>query len=365
MKKGTLRHSQKKVSKQRSSQLLSKVRELYFAGGAGAGLALRASVLECIRNGLNLDKVKVVCGTSVGALFSLALSLDIPSKDLKKTINSMPGKKFMDWSWWDSLSNFPSRWGWCKGQAIPNYCCKIIKEFTGLEDPTFLELYQAGFKKELRVITANLTRGEVGVFSYRTTPNFKVATAVSVSCSVPVLFPPTWINGELHTDGGIIKNYPFAVGSQESDINKQLGFIFVNKATGLRLNEIETNPINSFFKYLGSLFWSVVFQEPLTLPDEVKRRTIAIDIDHPPWEFEATDAVQKRLNKAGRQGTINLMKQIRCWQKVENKRSHHKSEIVPSSKTLRFSKTKHNKDKKPPKKRQPIKPLSKSHGLLH
>lgn len=299
-----------------SSQLLARVEELFIAGGGGAGRTLPGAFREAQKYGLNVNNVKAVCGTSVGSIVALGVALNLPLDDWERTLNDMPTQDFQDWSWWGSIIRFTETWGLCKGEAMPAYFRRFIKSLSGLDDPTFLELYQAGFTKDLRVVTTNLDKGDLTVFSYRTTPHQKVASAVALSCGVPVLFPPKWIvspegKRELHTDGGVLKNYPFGVGSNpNTPLEKQLGIVFVNGATAKNIGKFEKPSIQGFVQYLIALFSAIVFQHPLTLPEPVKQRTIAIRVDHNPFDFTADDLKQARLNHAGAEGVRQFARMV-------------------------------------------------------
>lgn len=309
-------HDVQKPELKESLTILSSVEELFISGGGGAGRTLPGAFKEATKFGLDMDKVKVVCGTSVGTIVALGIALGVPIDGMTKVLSDMPTDDFQDWNIIESILKFPVRWGICRGEAMPNYFKLVIKELTGLEDPTFQELYDAGYRKELRIVTTNLDKGDITVFSHKTTPHKKVASTVALSCSVPILYPPQWIvspdgKRELHTDGGVLKNYPFGVGSDAKvPLEKQLGFIFVNGATARKLNGEQKPFIQSFIQYLATLLSAIVFQHPLTLPEPVKQRTVAIRVNHNPFRFSATPEEQRMLDEAGAQGVRSLVLQM-------------------------------------------------------
>lgn len=299
-------------------KVLAPVEEIFLAGGGGAGRSLIGAFREAMEYGLDFDNVKVVCGTSVGTIVALGMALNLTVDQMQQELDDLPTDSFQDWDILDSIINFNERWGLCRGETMPACFRELIKKITNgqLYDPTFKELFDAGYKKELRIVTTNLDRGDVKIFSHKTTPNKKVAEAVALSCSVPILFPPKWIvsadgKRELHTDGGVIKNYPFGVGSDPRiDPQKQLGFIFVNGATAKNLDGEHKPKIQSFLQYLAALLSTIVFQHPLTLTESDKQRTVAIQVNHNPFQFTATPEEQEELNKAGARGVRSLVHQL-------------------------------------------------------
>jgi hypothetical protein len=292
---------------------LAGVEELYFSGGGAAGGALPAAIEEAVKLGLDLKNVKRVVAASVGVFVAMAIALEIPADQLQELLDDMPRGEFQDWELWQSLNSFAQSWGWCKGEVMTDYFRRIIKERTGLEDPTFRQLYEAGFTKELCIVTTNLSQGSIGKFSYIETPDKKIAEVLTLACSVPIVYPPKWVvnskgERELHTDGGIINNYPWGVGSSNLVANeKRLGFVFVNKAVGFSMDGIK-NVTDSFLKYIGQVFWTFIFRHPLSLGDDVKRRTVAIQVDHNPLKFQPNEEQQAELSKAGRKGVQNLVR---------------------------------------------------------
>ncbi len=63
----------------------------------------------------------------------------------------------------------------------------------------------------------------------------------------------------------------------------------------------------------------VMFQHPLLLPASIKQRTVAIAVDHNPFQFTATPRQQKHLDNAGRGAVHRLME---SW--LKKKEHYHK-----------------------------------------
>ncbi|MGE3319054.1 MAG: patatin-like phospholipase family protein [Candidatus Berkiella sp.] len=313
--------------------LLKDVTEVFIAGGGGAGRALPSAINEATEFGLDLKKLKVVCASSVGAIVGLGIAIGMPANRMGKVLNDMPTDTFQDWNWY-SFVNFFTHWGWCQGETMPNYFKKMIRDETGLEDPTFLELYKAGYRKEFRVITANVSKQRAAIFSYLKTPHEKVAKAVGLACSIPFVFPPHWVKnekGELeaYTDGGLANNYPWGVGSSPSvPLHEQLGFIIINNYGRSQPNE---NTLASFWHYLRGLIVLLFSKDPLCLPANQKERTVALTVNHNPLNFNASAKEQEELDEAGKIGVRRFARHL-----VKNKPELTKSSVLlPSFEALR------------------------------
>ena len=291
-----------------------KSKRSIFQEGLQRARALPGAFVEAKKNGLNLNKIKVIGASSVGTIMGLAIALNIPAERMRSVLMKLKTEQFQDWTWLHVIKNFISAWGVCKGYGMANALQEIIEDETGLQDPTFQELYDAGYTKELRVVTTNLSKGKPHVFSFKTTPDKKIASSVALSCSVPILFPPKWIvskkgHRELHTDGGVILNYPWGIGSRKIvPPEKRLGFIFVNTSAAKAINRLGGNVITSLVTYLYTLITTIVFQHPLNPSHEVRRRTIPIPINLNPFDFNANESRQSQFDECGRKGVRAFVK---------------------------------------------------------
>lgn len=63
----------------------------------------------------------------------------------------------------------------------------------------------AALKKELHIAVTNLNRGQCEIRS-----KGELFNAVVASCSIPLIFKPVEINGEIYVDGGLLNNLPAA-----------------------------------------------------------------------------------------------------------------------------------------------------------
>jgi predicted acylesterase/phospholipase RssA len=87
----------------------------------------------------------------------------------------------------------------------------ILKSFAfnklGVKDISFKNLFKVT-NKNLLIIGTNFSKCCEEVFSWETTPDMSVITAVRISCSIPVFFTPVLYNGSYYVDGGVKNNFP-------------------------------------------------------------------------------------------------------------------------------------------------------------
>lgn len=289
--------------------LLNSVEAVYLAGGGGAGRAYAAAFEQAGKFGLNLNNVTVVNATSVGAIQGLMIALGYQASEMKEQLRRVRANTFQDWDVWSVLKFF-KKWGVCRGEAMEEYFKWAIKRKTGLSDPTFRQLHEAGFTKDFRVFATNVSRRKMVIFSYRETPDVKVAFALALACRIPLIYPPTWIKNErgeveAYADGGIAQNYPYGIACEpDMPLSKQLGFMFLQ-------NSENPSVISSFWGYLYNLAWTMFFQTPLSFPEWMRWRTVYIETgDHSILEFTANLEQQAKLDACGRQGVKNFIKDL-------------------------------------------------------
>lgn len=74
----------------------------------------------------------------------------------------------------------------------------------------------------LKIVSANLTRRALHLFSADRTPNTAVADAVAASICLPIIFQPWAIDGQLHVDGGIVSNLPAWPFDEERELDPEV-----------------------------------------------------------------------------------------------------------------------------------------------
>lgn len=71
----------------------------------------------------------------------------------------------------------------------------------------------------LKIVSANLSRGRLQLFSPERTPKVPVSAAIAASISLPVIFEPLFVDGDLHMDGGIVSNLPAWSFDEERELD--------------------------------------------------------------------------------------------------------------------------------------------------
>ena len=156
--------------------------------GSGVRLPAFVGALKALED---THTIKRVCGTSGGSIVAAFIASGMSLDKIKDLIFGVNFKQYLDRSiiaWW--------RYGLCKGNKIEKWLNEQLeeKEFKDLSMPC-------------RIITCDVIKGEVIIFSQETTPNFPVASAVRMSMSIPVLFAYKQYGTRWMVDGGVMDNY--------------------------------------------------------------------------------------------------------------------------------------------------------------
>lgn len=94
-----------------------------------------------------------------------------------------------------------------------------------------MEDFGSNGRPTLKIVSANLSRGRLHLFSPDRTPEVAVADAVAASVCLPVIFVPQILGGDLHMDGGIVSNLPAWPFDEERELDPEATTIAVEIAS--------------------------------------------------------------------------------------------------------------------------------------
>jgi NTE family protein len=267
-------------------------RNLVFRGGGMKSTAYTGALAVLEERGI-LQQIKRVAGSSAGAITATLVSFNLNYADTLKLIESLDFKqvpqlrsenKENEPEWlpkfigkeitkitgdFEAVQRLMTKYGWYSSEYFSLWLKNIIAQHCeGNPDATFLDFQRLGHK-DLYVISANMSKLEVAVFSADTTPDFPVANAVRMSMSIPLYFEVIRFNGKVfgegdyYVDGGILKNYPLHIFDHpkfkgnniwyENGINwETLGFYLYTNAELVA----KSKKIESFKDFISHLYES-------------------------------------------------------------------------------------------------------------
>ncbi len=163
-----------------------------LSGGGAKGIAHIGVIRALLDNGI---EPTIVAGTSAGSIIGALYAAGVSCDDMEKLIADSSIMKIF------RVVGIPGA-GLVKLDYLKERLAHFIPEdsFEALDFPLY-------------VCATNLNQGKAVYFSSGT-----VFDKVVASCSVPWLFKPLEIDGELYVDGGIINNLPASILRDKCDI---------------------------------------------------------------------------------------------------------------------------------------------------
>ena len=183
------------------------IKHIVIEGGHYLGLGAIGSLKYLNQNNFyDINNIKTIYGTSIGAFIGVILALKVD---------------------WDILLDYIINRPWEKVISIENAMFLDMLEDKGFFDETFFkkslenlflskditlnitlkEFYDIT-KIELHIFTIRVNNFSVIDYSHKTHPSLKVIDAVYRSCSIPYIFKPQWDLDSYFIDGGVLNNYP-------------------------------------------------------------------------------------------------------------------------------------------------------------
>jgi NTE family protein len=179
---------------------------MVIAGGAMKVMSV-IGIIKYLEEKRMMSSIKNFVGTSAGSIISLLLCLGYTSEEIKRHVLEAVQDKTLTTFEADGIFDMFSTYGINSGESLENLFNKLIYKKYKTTNMTFIDLAKVS-GKNLVVCVSNLSKEKHEFFNVDNTPNYSVAQAVRISCSIPILFCPVNIDDNLYLDGGIYNNFP-------------------------------------------------------------------------------------------------------------------------------------------------------------
>ena len=269
---------------------------LCFSGGGIQGfsfIGVLKKLIECDK--LNLDKINMYVGTSVGSMLCFLFILGFSIKESEDFIINFNFSKLN--SEIDCI-HFLEKFGINDGEKIKLLFIKCLELKLNVKDITFIELFNKTEKK-LLIVGTNLSKGQEELFSIDTTPNMSVITAIRISSSVPIIFTPITYNNSLYVDGALVNNFPINYCPKD----KTLGIYIKNCNENFDIDSIQSLIIKCL-----SITSDTISEKNLNL--EYKNIIKIINPNSEFTKFDLTYEYKKNLIELGYKTTEDYLNRI-------------------------------------------------------
>lgn len=221
----------------------------YFAlSPGGMGFYGHVGALKMLHDNRKLKAMEEISGGSAGAV---AAYLHVMCKnDFELLMNEAMETDISEITNLN-LRNFFTKYGFINTDGFKSKFIEATRRITGLENPTFKELYEYNPIK-LHVSSFCLDTSKTCYFSVDTHPDQPVIDTICGSISVPMIFSPTIIDGKHYIDGGmeeIIPALPFLSKNPKEICCLRIKFI---------PDENQTSEINNIKDYIGKIMQPLI-----------------------------------------------------------------------------------------------------------
>jgi len=251
-------------------------KNLVLEGGGVRGLAY-AGVFSVLEEKGILNNIEKIGGSSAGSIAGMLVCVGYNAVEIDSLMMELPVQKFQDGNGGlvGKYKRLKKDYGIFKGEAFEKWLQGLIEHKTGNPFLTFEELHQLHIQnnlfKDLYCTGTNLSKQQLEVFSYKTTPAMPLALAVRISGGVPLYFEPVALDNQLqkikksdtvsfvnyYVDGGMLCNYPISMFDTCGENCSSPLFIKLERPQQIdSLNHNSTSipayDINKFSEYLAA-----------------------------------------------------------------------------------------------------------------
>lgn len=145
-------------------------------------------------------------GASAGSIVALCLTLQLTGKDVRDAVQPFLENIRMIAPNPD-ISSMIHSYGMDTGNGILTLVRDILRRGNITEDVTFERMHQLT-RREFACTGLNINTNAVHTFDRHTRPNMSVVDAIRISTSVPLLYTPVELDGDLYIDGALGCNMP-------------------------------------------------------------------------------------------------------------------------------------------------------------
>jgi hypothetical protein len=163
-------------------------------------LGMLAALMES--SYFSIDTIQSIQGSSAGSMLAVLLCLKVPIQDAVDYFIKRPLHKWFKTDFTQFMQT--------NGIATCTLAELLTPLFHAQDIPltiTMKELYERS-SIHLHIYSTRITKVECVDIDHVTFPDLPVIQAITMSCAIPLLFPPVEYNGEYYIDGGLFMHCP-------------------------------------------------------------------------------------------------------------------------------------------------------------
>lgn len=193
---------------------MATIKNLVFQGGGVKGSAYAGAVQVLAERDM-LKDVERVAGTSAGAITACMLACGAGHEGLTHSVKHTAFGSFLDrgWTLLEDAARLVTHYGVCRGEHFAELLGDRIELHAGDRHLTFGALHALKERDphkyaDLYVVASNVTKQRSEVICYDNHPDMPIWQAIRTSMSLPFIFEPAYVHGDVYVDGGLSWNFP-------------------------------------------------------------------------------------------------------------------------------------------------------------
>jgi len=269
-------------------------------------IQILAAVQELENNKyLNMNEIETIYGTSAGGILAVMFSLKFDWDTLNDYIIKRPWQDVFSIKIQNILDSYTNK-GLFNTKTVEK-CFKPLLDAKDIALDITLEEFYKITNVEIHMFAFEINEYKVVDISYKTHPNLELIKAVQMTCALPVLMTPVFIDDKCFMDGGVGCNYPlnFCIESGKKP-DEILGF--KNKYSD---NKTIINNDSTLLDYiLNFLFKAILSVENNYIQPAIKNQilfdTNYVTFDTLQYAISSSEA-RKTLFEKGKQTVIEFL----------------------------------------------------------
>lgn len=230
------------------------IKYLVLSGGSYNGFKMFGALKHLHENGFyDIDNIEKIYATSVGSIIAVLLALNLSMDNIQDYIIRKPWNKAFNFTA-DMLFGMLTEKGIINKKFIMEIFEILFKTADISINTTMLEFYNKT-SIELHFYSTHVNCFELRNLSYKTYPELNIIDAVYMSCSIPFVFQPMYLNDSYMIDGAILCNFPLKFCCDENKNKNDI--LAINLINGYK-NKTNIDKTTNLLKYGHFLFDNLV-----------------------------------------------------------------------------------------------------------
>ena len=254
------------------------VKYIVISGGAYNGLAALGAILHLQSRMFDIDDIVGIYGSSVGALIGTLLALRCDHTVLFDYIIKRPWHKTVDLSPNSFIQGVASK-GLLTIKFISSILVPLLETADLSADITLGAFFEAT-NIDLHLFTTRLNGIAITDLSHARFPDLSLIKAVHMSCTIPFLFQPLYMDGSYHVDGGVACHFPLSQCLNEGASEEEILAVSIRVTGDSRVRLSESTHILEYGLFLfQSLVDSKNALNNVTIPNMIIVPSGGLDLD--------------------------------------------------------------------------------------